>query len=276
MTTNRPAVLVIAGSDSGAGAGIQRDLRVLAHLGADAVTAITAVTAQSDHRLMSVLMLPPELVRDQIQAALETRPVAAVKIGMLGTRATVETIADCLGGLPGIPLVLDPVLVSSAGSILLDAPGQDAMRDLLFPLAALVTPNIPEAAALLGEALAEGEEQLLDQARRLRDLGSRAVLLKGGHRGGDHAVDFLLEGARDPVRLSAPRLSRTMRGTGCALATAIAASMSAGRTLVEACAGAKAYVLSEMESGLAPPRIAPMRSHPSVPRQEPLGESGTR
>ncbi|TNC60996.1 bifunctional hydroxymethylpyrimidine kinase/phosphomethylpyrimidine kinase [Rubellimicrobium roseum] len=246
MPELRPTVLVIAGSDSSGGAGLQRDLLALADFNIGAVTAITAVTAQSDQRVQAVLAMPPELVRDQIEMAFQTRTISAVKIGMLGTGDVVEAVADRLRGLKGVPVVLDPVLLASSGATLLDEPGRKALITELFPIATLLTPNLPEAAALLNEAPAGNDRDLVLQAKRLRALGPRAVLMKGGHGTGDASVDVLLTEEDQPHYLRAPRLAVSMRGTGCALATAIAAQLALGRPLLEACSTAKAYVHQSM------------------------------
>lgn len=242
--SRRAAVLVIAATDSSGGAGITRDVRVLSELGVDSLCAITAVTAQSDKTVTAVHHVPPEVIRAQIKAAFETCRLDAIKIGMLGTRATVEAVAEALADAlsgQGLPVVIDPVLVSSSGGILLDAQGRAALIRWLLPTATLVTPNVPEVAALLGEALATKEAALLGQGRRLLDLGARAILLKGGHSDGEEAVDLLIshEGVD---RLVAPRIAGSSRGTGCALASAIAAELAGGRALREACAAAKRYV----------------------------------
>lgn len=250
-----PTVLVIAATDSSGGAGLTRDVQVLRDLGVNALYVVTAVTAQSDSAVTAVHHVPPEVIRAQIKAALETRPVHAVKIGMLGTQATVEAVAEALSEihepLPGraktlslrnVPLVIDPVLVSSSGGILLDEGGRAALTGALFPTATLVTPNVPEAAALLGQAIATDEAGLLEQGRRLLHFGSQAILLKGGHSVGPEAVDLLI--SRDGVeRLRAPRAAGYSRGTGCALASAVAAGLASGKTLLEACTAAKRYVL---------------------------------
>lgn len=242
--SGRPAVLVIAGSDSSGGAGIVRDLRALADFGVEALCAITAVTAQTHEHVLSVHHVPQEIVRAQIHSALESRTIAAIKIGMLGTRETVNAVADCLTRHAGLPIVLDPVLLSSSGGVLLDGEGREAMRARLFPLATVLTPNIPEAASLCGAAAATGPEALIAQARTLRAAGVRAVLLKGGHAEGDEAADLLLTGQDEPQWLSSPRLDSRCRGTGCALASAIAAGLASGASVEPACRSAKRYVLS--------------------------------
>lgn len=242
--SRRPAVLVIAGSDSSGGAGIARDLRALADLGVPALCAITAVTAQTHEHVVSVHHVPQEVVRAQIHTALESRAIGAVKIGMLGTRETVNAVADCLPRNGAIPIVLDPVLLSSSGGVLLDEEGRVTMRARLFPLATVLTPNIPEAASLCAAALAPSRDALIAQARTLLSTGVRAVLLKGGHAVGPEATDLLLTDHGEPQWLSSPRLDTRCRGTGCALASAIAAGLASGSSLEEACRGAKQYVLS--------------------------------
>jgi hydroxymethylpyrimidine/phosphomethylpyrimidine kinase len=293
----RPAVLVIAATDSSGGAGLTRDVRVLSDFSVDALCVVTAVTAQSDKKVAAVHHVPPDVIRAQIAAALATRQVGAIKIGMLGNRAAVEAVVEGLtaggvapggllpgrslldgsprGGLPPggsplsesraheIPIVVDPVLVSTSGSVLLDAGGRAALTEALFPLAVLVTPNVPEAAALLGEGLATDEAELVQQGLRLLEFGSGAILLKGGHRYAGHghagrpyaagpsdaedAVDLLISGAtagdRTVERIASQRVAGTSRGTGCALASAIAAGLAAGKPLNEACRAAKNYVL---------------------------------
>jgi hydroxymethylpyrimidine/phosphomethylpyrimidine kinase len=209
----------------------------------DALCVITAVTAQSDSRVTAVHHIPPEVIRAQVAAAFETRQVDAIKIGMLGTRATVDAVAGSLPRSVSVPIVLDPVLVSSSGGVLLDAGGRDAMRKLLFPRAALVTPNVPEAAALLDVGIASSESVLIEQAQSLLALGPQAVLIKGGHMSGEEAVDLLVSRNHGLQTLSAPRLRATGRGTGCALASAIAAGVASGMSLFDACGQAKRYVL---------------------------------
>jgi hydroxymethylpyrimidine/phosphomethylpyrimidine kinase len=252
-----PAVLVIAATDSSGGAGLTRDVRVLTELSVDALCAVTAVTAQSDQRVSAVHHVPPDIIRQQIAAAFATRDIAAVKIGMLGTATTVEAVVSELAATlgpgrtvaPAIAIVVDPVLVSSSGGVLLDMAGRAALLEKLLPCATLVTPNVPEAAALLGEPVATGEEGLIEQGRRLLTRGTGAVLIKGGHADGAEAVDLLIrapEGALE--RFPSQRLSGTRRGTGCALASAIAAGLAHGKSLSEACRHAKQYVMRMLGS----------------------------
>lgn len=243
------AVLVIAGSDSSGGAGLVQDVRTLTRFGAQVMCAVTAVTVQSDSQVTAVHPVPPDTVRAQIEAALATGRVGAIKIGMLGTRAIALTVAACLPPREQVPIVLDPVLASSSGAALLDAGGREALREKLVPRATLVTPNIPEAAALLDTEPATTEEELLRQAHAWLAFGPVAVLIKGGHGSASEAVDLLLSAGRSPRRLIAPRIAKTQRGTGCALASGIAAGLAAGLELGDACAQAKRHVLELLQQG---------------------------
>lgn len=237
MTT----VLVIAGSDSSGGAGITRDAQTLARLGARVLPVLTAVTAQTDARLSAVHVVPAHMVRAQMAAAFATQAVQAIKTGMLATRAIVLAVAAALPAAAP-PIVVDPVLSSSSGGELLDSAAREALCRALLPRTSLLTPNIPEAATLLGAQLATTEEQLLRQAQALIGLGPAAVLLKGGHAEGPEAVDLLLMRGAAPLWLRAPRIDATRRGTGCALASAIAAGLGSGLDLPAVCAQAKAHV----------------------------------
>jgi hydroxymethylpyrimidine/phosphomethylpyrimidine kinase len=260
---SRPAVLVVAGSDSSGGAGIACDVRTLDDFGADALCVITAVTAQSNRRVSSIHHVPPAVIRAQIEAAFQTREPCAVKLGMLGCRATVEAVAAGLRAHETLPWVLDPVLASSSGGVLLDSEGRVALLARLLPHAALVTPNAPEAAVLLGEDPAADDDRATDayqatdeatlraQAQRILALGPRAVLLKGGHGRGEEAVDWLVSRDRPPERIASARVPAARRGTGCALASAIAAQLGAGRPLDESCRRAKAYVVDLLRAASA-------------------------
>lgn len=274
------AVLVVAGVDSSGGAGLLRDTRTLVDLEVEPLCAVTAVTAQSDSGVLALHHVPAAIITEQIQAAFAHPRLAAVKIGMLGTATTVVAVVCGLqkglagrGAGNGVPIVLDPVLHASSGGALLDARGRRAMLDRLFPIATLVTPNLPEAAALLDCAPAHDETDVVAQAARLLAFGPAAILLKGGHGTGTDAVDHLVSrsDAFEPTcgvvgsptsapsssivrRLALPRVSSTHRGTGCALASAIAARMALGLSLEEACFEAKKYVHSVLLRKPSPPR----------------------
>ena len=240
--SDRNAVLVIAGSDSSGGAGIARDIRVLTESGADALCVITAVTAQTNAKSGSTHHVPAALIKEQITAAFTTRPINAIKIGMLGTAAIVEAVAASLPeSMP--PMVVDPVLVASSGGILLDNDGIEAMRRQLLPRTTLLTPNIPEAAALLNEPAADDVTTMIEQAQRLLKMGPRAVLLKGGHADGAEAVDVLVWDEGDSLILASPRSTLRRRGTGCAFASAAAAALARGTTISDACRAAKRYIV---------------------------------
>jgi hydroxymethylpyrimidine/phosphomethylpyrimidine kinase len=209
--------------------------------------------------------VPPEVVRSQIRAALDSAPVGAIKIGMLGTCATVSAVADSLPAGGNIPIVLDPVLLSSSGAVLLDEAGRAEMRARLFPQTALLTPNLPEAASLCGMAPAADRTVLLEQARSLLATGVRAVLLKGGHAAGPQAVDFLLTAHEAPQWHASPRLAASRRGTGCALASAIAAGLASGLSPEAACRAAKRYVLAMLSADTPAADSTPGSRHFSDP-----------
>ena len=242
------AVLVIAGTDSSGGAGLACDVATLARFGVEALAAVTAVTAQTDGEVRAVELMPPPLVSAQITAALATRRAAAVKIGMLGSRAIVETIAAALPAREVVPLVLDPVLAATSGAALLDAAGRAALSALLLPRATLLTPNIPEAAMLLGAERASSAEEIIEQGRALCARGAIAVLIKGGHASGALATDWLVTQAGEVHELCAPRLAASRRGTGCALASAIAAGLAGRLPLAAACQRAKEHVTELLSS----------------------------
>ena len=245
-------VLVIAGTDPGGGAGLVRDIATLTRLGVAARCAVTAVTAQTDAELSHLHALPSQLVRAQLAAALAGAPVAAVKIGMLANAEIVECVAEALALHPLLPVVLDPVLAASSGAALLDARGLEVLRARLLPRALLLTPNLVEAAVLLDEAPAADEVGALAQAHRLLACGAQAVLLKGGHAAGAQATDLLVRAGAADERLAGPRIAATLRGTGCALASAIAAHLARGGSLLQACRDAKAYVSALLQEAATP------------------------
>jgi hydroxymethylpyrimidine/phosphomethylpyrimidine kinase len=234
--------LTIAGSDSSGGAGIHADLRTFAALGVHGASAITALTAQNTLGVYAVHMVPPDFVLAEMQAIASDLEVGGIKTGMLGTRGIVDTVVDGLALFPGVPVVVDPVMVAQSGDPLLADDAVEAIRGKLMPCAALVTPNMPEAARLLGEPIARDEAEMEAQARRLRGLGAVAVLLKGGHATGPSSVDIFVD-ADGMLRLEAPRTpTRHTHGTGCTLSAATAAELAKGASLREAVQTAKAYV----------------------------------
>jgi hydroxymethylpyrimidine/phosphomethylpyrimidine kinase len=235
-------VLVIAGSDSSGGAGIARDIRTVTQLGGRAACAITAVTAQTHAAVAAVHILPPQLVSAQIEAAFGSATIGAVKIGMLANAATVRAVAAALGAHPQVPVVLDPVLAATSGAQLLDAAGIAALLDELLPRVTLLTPNIPEAARLLGAQPARDEQQMRQQSSALVAAGAAAVLLKGGHAPLAEALDLLTCADGASARFSGPRAAGRRRGSGCALSSAVAAALARGRDLRSACAEAKRHL----------------------------------
>jgi hydroxymethylpyrimidine/phosphomethylpyrimidine kinase len=240
MTT--PVALTIAGSDSSGGAGIQADLKSFAALGVYGATAITALTAQNTRGVSGIHVVPPEFVRAQIDAVFADLDVGAVKIGMVAEPASIEAIAGALLRWSPKHVVLDPVMVATSGDRLLAADAVEALRTKLIPLASIVTPNLPETAALLNEPVAANEIAIESQGRKLLALGCPAALVKGGHAQGSESVDYLIR-AGGMVALSAPRLpTDNTHGTGCSLSSAIAAELAKGADLETAVRNAKTFV----------------------------------
>lgn len=244
-------VLSIAGSDSGGGAGIQADLKTLSALGCYGMTAITAITAQNTQGVRAIHGVPPDMLRAQIDTVVEDIGVDAVKIGMLHAPEVVHVVADAIRRHRLPHVVLDPVMVATSGDRLMaDETVQVLVREL-FPLATVVTPNLDEAALLLGRPI-PGIEALDDAARALLALGAPAVLLKGGHLPGDEVVDVLALPDRTLQHLRSPRIAtHNGHGTGCTLSSAIAAYLALGQVLPEAVALARAYILGAIQAGAA-------------------------
>jgi len=233
--------LTIAGSDSSGGAGIQADLKTFAAHDVFGMSAVTAVTAQNTMTVTRVLPLPPEMVAAQIDAVIADMTPDAIKIGMLANGAIARTVAEALRRYRLTNIVLDTVMVAKGGARLLDDDEAiGVLRDLLLPLATVITPNVPEAAALTGRAI-ETAADLERAARDLIGIGARAVFMKGGHLPGP-AIDVFHDGQR-AVRLESPRIdTRHTHGTGCTLSSAIAARLALGDDLESACRTAKTYV----------------------------------
>ncbi len=248
----KPArLLVIAGSDSSGGAGLQADIKTATALGAYAMTAITAVTAQDTRDIHAIHAIPASVVREQIAWTLADIGADAIKIGMLGSAEIVEAVAEVLAaGAHAIPLVVDPVLASTGGTLLLHEDAIEAMKARLFPLATLLTPNIPEAELLSGQAI-RAPEDIVSAAQRLQAAGAKAVLVKGGHGEGPNVIDVLV--ARDegrPERFESPRIDTPhTHGTGCTLATAIAVGLGQGLSLSDAVRRAHRFVQEAIRMG---------------------------
>ena len=218
--------LTIAGSDSGGGAGIQADLKTFSALGVYGASVLTAVTAQNTRAVTALHAIPPQMIRAQIEAVLDDLDVRAVKIGMLGSAEAVRAVADGLAGR-GLPVVLDPVMIAKSGDPLVEDEAIAAMTDRLLPLATVLTPNLPEAARLLGRGAAGDEAEMLAQGQALRALGPQWVLMKGGHAEGAVCTDRLVGPERHDY--AAPRIAtRNTHGTGCTLSSAIAAGLAQG------------------------------------------------
>jgi len=232
-------VLTIAGSDSGGGAGVQADIKTITALGGYAASAITAVTVQNTLGVQGIHPIPPQIVAAQIRAVLADIGADAIKTGMLGGGAAIEVVLDVLAEFPGIPLVVDPVMVAKGGAALLAGGALDSLRRLIAR-ADLVTPNAPEAEALTGLAIADTDD-LRAAGERLLTLGVRAVLMKGGHVPGDRVIDLLMTPAGETV-LEGPRIAtHHTHGTGCTLASACAVGLAQGLKLEGAVARAWAY-----------------------------------
>jgi hydroxymethylpyrimidine/phosphomethylpyrimidine kinase len=237
-----PVALTIAGSDSSGGAGIQADLKTFAAFGVYGASVITALTAQNTRGVSGVHEVPPDFVTAQLDAVFDDLDIAAVKIGMVAQVQTIEAIAAALSRRTPKHVVLDPVMVATSGDRLLSTDAVSALRERLFPLASLITPNLPEAAALLGDSVASDEAAIAKQGRQLLAMGARAVLIKGGHGKGSESIDYLFFGD-DVIALPAPRIpTANTHGTGCSLSSAIAAGLAKGEILETAVRDAKTWI----------------------------------
>jgi hydroxymethylpyrimidine/phosphomethylpyrimidine kinase len=244
-----PRVLSIAGSDSGGGAGIQADLKTIAALGCYGMTAITALTAQNTQGVRAIHSVPLAMLADQIDAVIEDIGVDAVKIGMLHSADTVRAVAAAIErhALPNV--VLDPVMIATSGAVLIDREAVSVLVRELFPKAAVVTPNLDEAALLVDQSL--GDEAGMEQAAlQLLEMGAQAVLLKGGHLAGGTVNDLLLVRGEPARWMRAPRIATpNTHGTGCTLSSAIASHLGLGLPLAEAVAQAREYVRGALQAG---------------------------
>jgi hydroxymethylpyrimidine/phosphomethylpyrimidine kinase len=240
MTT--PVALTIAGSDSSGGAGIQADLKTFAALGVYGASVITALTAQNTRGVTGIHVVPADFVTAQIDAVFGDLDVKAVKIGMVAQLAAVDAIVAGLTRWSPNHIVVDPVMVATSGDRLLATDAVEALRTKLIPRASLITPNLPEAAALLDEPVAASEAAIENQGKRLLALGCPAVLIKGGHGQGTESMDYLVRGS-GIIALAAPRIAtRNTHGTGCSLSSAIAAGLAKGEDMETAVRNAKVWV----------------------------------
>jgi hydroxymethylpyrimidine/phosphomethylpyrimidine kinase len=239
--------LTIAGSDSGAGAGIQADLKTFAAFGVYGTSAITAITAQNTVRVTRVLALDPALVGAQIDAIIDDIGTHALKTGMLANAAIIDLVAQKIRQHRLNNLVVDPVMVATSGDLLIKKNAVTALRSKLIPLATVVTPNLPEAEELTGRPL-RGWKDIEEAARRIVDLGARSVVIKGGHRQGP-AVDLFFDGKKIQA-LNAPRIrTKNIHGTGCTFSAAIAAELAKGESLDGAVRSAKKYITAAIRAG---------------------------
>lgn len=245
-----PIVLSFAPSDPSGGAGLQADLKTFTVLGVYGTTIITALTAQNTTGVSGVMGVPEDFIRAQFTAVMSDLSVAAAKTGMLGDEATVLTVADLVKSSGLAPLVVDPVMVATSGDVLLQPGAIAAVRDVLVPLAAVVTPNLHEAARLLDCPVAESESDTLRQAEAILALGCGAVLVKGGHASGGEAVDYLATARGETLRLALPRIAtHNTHGTGCTLAAALTAGLAKGLDLAEAARQGKHFLWGALVSG---------------------------
>jgi hydroxymethylpyrimidine/phosphomethylpyrimidine kinase len=244
-----PKVLTIAGSDSGGGAGIQADLKTMSAWGCYGMSAITALTAQNTQGVQGIHAVPPAFLAQQIDAVCSDLGVDAVKIGMLHLPEVVEVVAQALARYQPRWVVLDPVMVATSGDRLIEEATVEAIVKRLFPQVTVITPNLDEAAWLVGHPIANAND-LPAAARELLDMGAPAVLLKGGHLPGEEVVDCLLTQQGTHETLRAPRVNtRNMHGTGCSLSSALACALALGHDLVAATHLAKAYVAQALAAG---------------------------
>ena len=235
-------VLIVAGSDSGGGAGIQADIKAVSALDSFAMTAVTALTAQNTLGVHGVYPIPPEFIQAQMRAVISDIGVDCVKTGMLHDGAVIEAVIEVLErDIPDVPVVVDPVMVAKGGASLLDGQAVEALRMRMVPRATLLTPNVPEAEALSGMTVASADD-MRAAANKLLGLGANAVLLKGGHLAGDTVRDYLVDGSGETI-FENPRIKTVhTHGTGCTLASAIAAGLARGMALADAVARAEAYL----------------------------------
>jgi hydroxymethylpyrimidine/phosphomethylpyrimidine kinase len=262
MSDKTPIALTIAGSDSGGGAGIQADLKTFSAIGVYGCSVINALTAQNTCAVTGIFPIPPDFVRAQMDAVFSDIDIDAVKIGMLGDAALIRAVRDGLQAYKPRWIVLDPVMISKSGDALLDPKAVAALRADLVPLADVITPNLPEAATLLDrQEPIDTPEAMVAAAEELLAMGPKAVLLKGGHMGGQDSSDVLVT-AEGSTWLPGRRIdTQNTHGTGCTLSSAIAAHLALGQSMEEAVKSAKAYISNAI---LAADRLTVGKGHGPV------------
>jgi hydroxymethylpyrimidine/phosphomethylpyrimidine kinase len=248
-TSRYPRLLTIAGSDSGGGAGIQADLKTFSALGCYGMSAITALTAQNTTGVRAIHAIPPQMLRDQIDAVIEDIGVDAVKIGMLHAPEIVQVVADAIDRHQLRQVILDPVMIATSGAVLIENEAVQALVQQLFPRVHLITPNLDEAGFLVGHTL-KNESDMESASDQLLGLGARAVLIKGGHLSGDTVADLFVNSQGQKWWLRAPRIhSPNTHGTGCTLSSAIAAYLALGDPIEQAIEKSHAYIRQALQAG---------------------------
>ncbi len=236
-----PSILIVAGTDPTGGAGVVRDIETAAHFQIKASLAITSINVQDDNHVVEIVPMSGKLIAAQMRIALEANPISAIKIGMTGTQEIIEEICNVLKDYPHIPVIFDPVLVASSGGKLTTETIIDVIINELLPHVDLLTPNMGELALLSQNSLAFHHEEAIQQAKKLLSFGSRYILVKGGHANDPLAIDSLVNKS-EVINISTPRLTVTMRGTGCILSSAIAAHLALNESIIESVKKAKTYV----------------------------------
>ncbi|MGD8836723.1 MAG: bifunctional hydroxymethylpyrimidine kinase/phosphomethylpyrimidine kinase [Desulfobacteraceae bacterium] len=249
MTTSIKVALTIAGSDSSGGAGIQADLKTFQSLGVYGMSAVTAVTVQNTQKVYAIQEMTPQIVHDQITCLFDDISIDAVKIGMVSSIELIDAISSALAAVQRSPVVLDPVMISKSGYALLREDARKALVEKLFPLADVVTPNIHEAEALVGHAIAD-QDQMQTAAKQIIALGAAKVVVKGGHMAGNEATDILYDG-QSFRQLSTPRKeTANTHGTGCTFSSAITAYLAKEYPFFQAVQSAKTYITGAIEHAL--------------------------
>ena len=243
-----PTALTIAGSDSGGGAGIQADLKTMSALGVYGASVLTALTAQNTKEVRSIYSVDLNFITEQIETVYDDIDIDAVKIGMLGTADVTKRVAQNLMKVGAKNIVLDPVMVAKSGDRLLSSDACEALKSYLIPIADIITPNLPEASELLGVVEPKTQEEMIEVAKQLLDLGSKSVLLKGGHLKGNETHDIFYDGVDVMVLSSLRTNTKNTHGTGCTMSSALASFLAQGTSMKDAVRGAKHYIKNAVEN----------------------------